>query len=119
MNDNEMQLALATALGWTDLHMAYGGLCGWQAHFPKGKFAVQVVPDWPNDANAVIALLEREGSSEINRMHRLNIGWQWEVKVWTTGFFPLEAEAPTFCRAACLALLQAHAAPAASEKDAK
>lgn len=68
-------------------------------------------PSYATDANAVLPLLQAQGMVEVNKMYRENIGWQWEVKVWEDGkgFFPKgEGEAPTFPRAACLALLRAH-----------
>jgi hypothetical protein len=94
-------------------------VAGWKPHahplmkYMDGSPVMITTPsDYLNDANAVIALLEKEGMVEIQRMHREKIGWQWEVKVWkadSRSFFEDEGHGPTFCAAACLALLAAHA----------
>ena len=69
------------------------------------------IPDYLNSPADVIRLLEKQGMVEINKMHRMYIGWQWEVKVWEDGksYFPKgEGEGPTFCAAACEALARAN-----------
>lgn len=73
---------------------------------------------WAISADAVLELLA-DRSVEINHAHREKIGWQWEVKIWGSSFFPWEACHDAFARAACLALLQAHGHTLAAPKRGK
>ena len=75
----------------------------------KVDFVDQVYgrPSYATDLNAVVPVAEKEGSIEIQRMHRVKLGWQWEIKIWKDGggFYPYgEAESDTLARAICLAL---------------
>jgi hypothetical protein len=64
-------------------------------------------PPVSTSADAVLPWLEKHGL-EIHRIHRIKVGYVWEVSVYNDGsYFPVEAEAPTFPYAACLALIRA------------
>jgi hypothetical protein len=63
------------------------------------------IPDYAHDADAVIVLLDREGSWMRARGNTVYI---WHPGINSDCEPRFEGHADTFCRAACMALLKAH-----------
>lgn len=66
------------------------------------------LPPYATSADLILPWLEKS-SSEASHIHREKSGWIWEMKIWNENgsYFPIESQAPTFARAACLALIRA------------
>ncbi len=88
----------------------FGGLGQNRWDLPDGRTIGPDIPSYATSVDALLPLLEKCGMVEVNKMHRMNVGWQWEVKVWEDGksYFPKgEGDAKKEALAICFALLRA------------
>ena len=120
MNEQEINAAVAEKVAGAYCAVPHKNCATvyWTAEH-EYNYESEICPDYLHDANAVIALLERSPYDIHATFVQTCCTWYVTLMERFIGKKEWTAEGDTFCRAACLALLQAHGAPAASEKDAK
>lgn len=111
MTDQQIRIAVAKIAGWSNIYKSYltEDAIVWYGRPPAAKRVSKLfpdprafLPDYLNDANAVIPLLEKwEFQVDFAKNYRVTIIC---IITWEQYF----AEAPTFARAACEALLKAY-----------
>jgi len=108
MSDPEKITALAKIAGWSDIQ-DYDQLGFRPVGSPPDGGPRRQVPDYLCDANAVIALLEKQWYwVSDNGGLKVGHGHEYILRVGRIGHKEGAATDPNFCRAACLALLSAY-----------
>jgi hypothetical protein len=104
MTDDELRHEIAERLSWDHLDWEGDILFG---HNPHGTHQLELTPNWPQDANDMIALLDETGENwSIRRINRLR-GTVYEAYITIHGTpIATATENPDCCHAGCIARLR-------------